>query len=360
MEDCKNKEVIDLREVVKQLWNRKKLFLIVWFVTFVVSCLIILPVPRTYHASVSMAPEATNTTGGTLSSIASSFGFNMGNMTTEDAFYPDIYPEVVASNNFVADLMTINVKSLDGTIATDYQTYMDKYQKKTFYMIPILWIKKQLKELFGESSVVTTTMSESYGKSSGPLMLTEKQMALYEDVKSAITCSVDKKNGIITINVIDQDPLICATMADSTRLYLQNFITQYRTGKARVDYEYYLSLTNEAKRDYEDALQVYGAYCDSHLNTILQSELSKRDELENDLSLKLNAYNTMNTQLLAAKAKIQETTPAFALLESPTVPVKPSGPKRVIFVLAMMFLAFVGTVAYIFKKEILQNLYRVN
>lgn len=359
MEKQNNREVIDLREVWKHLWSKKSLFFKVWGITFVVSCFIILPVPRTYQASVSMVPETSSVSSGSLSSLASTFGVNMGNLTSEDAFYPDIYPDVVASYNFIVDLLTIQVKSQDGDINTDYKTYLTKHQQHAFYMWPFQWVKKNVKKwIDGPKTKTGADDSTLLATESGCFVLSEEQIALFETVRALIACSVDKKTGVITISVTDQDPLICATIANSTRVHLQDFITQYRTEKARVDYEYYSKLTESAKREYEEALRVYGLYCDSHLNTIMQSELSKRDELENDLSIKLNTYNTMNSQLVAAKAKIQEATPAFSLMESPVVPVKPSGPKRMIFVAAMLFLASIGTVAYLFKKDILKNIYR--
>lgn len=355
MEENNRKEVIDLREVFKKMWHRKKTFLLVWLVTFVLSCAIILPVPRTYQAAVSVAPESAESQGGTLSSIASSFGFNIGTLSSTDAFYPDIYPDVMASNNFIAELMAVHVTSIDGTIDTDYYTYLKNFQKKTFYMVPINWTKRTIKNWL-ESKPTTVKPLNTGDTGINPVMLSEEQQSLFEAVRDLVTCSVDKKTGIITINVTDQDPLICASMADSARVRLQEFITRYRTSKARVDYEYYLKLTNDAKAEYEEVSKAYGAYCDSHLNTILQSELSVRDELENELSMKLTAYNTLNTQLVAAKAKIQERTPAFSLLESPTVPVRPTGPKRMIFVAGMMFLAFIGTTLYIFKDSIISQL----
>ena len=355
METQNNKEVIDLREVWKQIWSRKRLFFKVWGITFVVSCLIIIPIPRTYRATVSMVPETMSVSSGTLSSLASSFGINMGNMTSEDAFYPDIYPEVVASNNFIADLLTIQVKTLDGDINTDYRTYLAKHQQYAFYMEPFRWARRKLKEWTNDSKIKIDA-SKPLVAESGYFVLSEEQIALFETVRTFIACSVDKKTGVITIDVTDQDPLICATMANSTCVHLQEFITRYRTEKARVDYEYYSKLTESAKREYEEALRAYALYCDSHRNTILQSEQSKRDELENDLSMKLNAYNTMNTQLVAAKAKVQEATPAFSLMESPVVPVKPSGPKRMIFVAGMLFLASIGTVLYIFRAGILNQM----
>ena len=353
--DKKNSEVIDLRDIFKKLKNHKSLFLKVWLITFILSCLFIFPVPRTYTAETSVAPESNDVDGSSLSSIASSFGFNIGDMATNDAFYPDIYPDVMASNDFIVDLMNVKVKSIDGEIDTDYFDYLKNHQKKTFYMVPFRWIGRQAKKLFGPKPVINK------GKNTGidPFMLSEQESMLFEYVRNNITCSVDKKTGIITISVSDQDPLICACLADSARVHLQNFITEYRTNKARIDYEYYSRLVEEAKGEYDDAIIAYGRYCDSHMNTILETVNSRRDELENDLSMKLNTYNTMNTQLVAAKAKVQECTPAFSVLQSPTVPVKATSPKRMIFIIAMLFFATIGVITYIFKKDVLDNIFKV-
>ena len=150
-----------------------------------------------------------------------------------------------------------------------------------------------------------------------------------------------------------QDPLICKTVADSLTTRLQNFITDYRTSKARVDVEYYKKLTAEAKQEYERARQRYGSYADANMDIVLESYRAKRDDLENEMQLKFNAYSTMNTQLQAAMAKVQERTPAFTVVKGAAVPVKPAGPKRMIFVAGMLFLAFIGTIVYILKEDLL-------
>ena len=73
--------------------------------------------------------------------------------------------------------------------------------------------------------------------------------------------------------------------------------------------------------------------------------------MENDMQLKYNIYTAMNTRLEAAMAKVQETTPVFTTLQNATVPIKPAGPKRVLFVIGMLFLATLGTIVYIYRKE---------
>ena len=83
---------------------------------------------------------------------------------------------------------------------------------------------------------------------------------------------------------------------------------------------------------------------------ILESYRLEQADLENDMQIKFNTYTAMNTQLQAARAKVQERTPAFTTLQCATVPVKPTGPKRVFFVFGMLCLAFFVTSCYVLNK----------
>ena len=98
---------------------------------------------------------------------------------------------------------------------------------------------------------------------------------------------------------------------------------------------------------------VAAAVADGVAGFIVTVSGTHRDELENDMQLKFQTYTAMSTQLQAARAKVQERTPAFTTLRSAIVPVKPAGPKRMIFVAAMLFLTFMGTAIYILRDIIL-------
>ena len=156
---------------------------------------------------------------------------------------------------------------------------------------------------------------------------------------------------MISINTKAQDALISKILADSVRTRLQAFITDYRTSKARTDLEYYKKLMEEAKASYEKARRLYGSYADANSEVILESYRAKQNDLENDMQLKYNNYTAMVTQYQAAKAKVQERTPAFTMIKGAAVPIKPSGPKRMIFVIAMTILAFLGTGFYILLND---------
>lgn len=343
-ESKKQPEVIDLRVVMSKIWKNKKLFYKTLPIAFVLSCIYILSIPRYYTSDVKLAPELDNgISGGTLGDIASSLGFDISTAQTSDAISPLLYPDLMEDNKFVTNLFGIQVATKDGEVKDNYYNYLKKHQKKTWWSYLIGWVKN----LFPKDDNGQGAKGEL-----DPYHLSKKDNNLVEKIRDNIKLSIDKKTGVITINVTDQDPIICKTIADTLMTRLQDFITEYRTNKARVDVEYYKKLTAEAKQEYEKARQRYGSYADANMDIVLESYRAKRDDLENDMQLKFNAYTTMNAQLQAAMAKVQERTPAFTVVKGAAVPVKPAGPKRMIFVAAMLILTFIGTAFHLVRKDL--------
>ncbi len=348
MSENKELEVIDLRLMFQKIWQRKMLFVKVLPIVFILSCLYIICIPRTYTSDTKMAPEMENSmSGGTLGSIASSFGIDLGDMQTTDAITPLLYPNLMDDNKFVTDLFNIQVESQDGEIKTTYYEYLKKYQKHPW------WTKAMapLKKLFSSKD----EPGNKGGKQFNPYQLSKIDDGIAEVIRKNITLYIDKKTGVISINTKAQDALICKTLADSVRTRLQSFITEYRTSKARNDLEYYKKLMEDAKASYEKARRLYGSYADANSEVILESYRAKQNDLENDMQLKYNNYTAMVTQYQAAKAKVQERTPAFTMIKGSSVPIKPSGPKRMIFVLIMLILSFFGTAGYILLKEYMND-----
>ena len=343
------RQIIDLAKVFSTIWAKRTLFYKVWVCTFVLSCIWILPQPRYYISEVRLAPEMSGEdVGGGLSSIASSFGFNIGGLGGQDAIYPELYPDLFESPEFIVGLYSIQVTTKDRTLTTSYFEYMKKHQKQNLLTKPFRLAMRTAKGWFEKEDAVP--QGNAYGDIN-PFQMNRKDYALMKGVMENITCAVDKKTSVITINVKDQDPLISATMADSVKKHLQDFIIRYRTSKVAEDVVHYEQMCDSAEYEYDVAMDAYSRFCDAHKNTILQSYQSERDKLENDLLLKQNSLTAMETQLQATKVKLQQKTPAFTTLKSAIVPVKPDGPKRMLFVIGMLILASVVTAAYVLREK---------
>ena len=259
-------------------------------------------------------------------------------METTDAINPMLYPDLMEDNGFVVGLFDIKVKSKDGEIACSYYDYLLKHQKRPFWQYVIVWVKKLLPK--DEEHVINK------GNKLNPYVLSKRQDEICKIIRDKVSISIDKKTAVISISVEAQDPLICKTVADSVKERLQTFITNYRTNKARIDEKHYKNLVDEAKADYEKARRLYGSYADSNMEMVLESYRAKQTDLENDMQLKYNTYTTLMTQYQMAKAKVQERTPAFTLVQGAAVPIKPAGPKRMLFVAGMCVLALVLLVLF--------------
>lgn len=343
-------KTVDIRALFHKLLGRKKLFIRNGIIAFILACVWILPQPRYYTSEVTLAPEMSGgSSGGSLSDIASSFGIDLGSGPSVDAFYPVLYPDLMKSTDFVVGLFDVKVKTLDGQLETTYYDYLANHQKNSVVTAPFRWAKHQLKSLTGNTPAVADITGRV-----NPTMLSEQQNAVATMIaENKVLCSVDKKTEVISILVTDQDPLICAAVADSARARLQDFIIDYRTKKARIDVEHYEVLREEAYADYQQAVAAYAQYVDTHKNATLQVALGRQEALENDLQTKLTLYNTLTGQLNAAQAKLQERIPSFTLIQRATVPIKPAGPKRMLFVLGMLILTVLGTSLHILKDDIL-------
>ena len=181
--------------------------------------------------------------------------------------------------------------------------------------------------------------------------LTGEQARIAGMIMKNVVCKIDKKTNLISISVTTQEPYIAALLADSVKTRLQDFLTEYRTQKSRHDLEYAEMLQQQAKKDYEHARQKYVEFVDANQDVVLESIRQMQTDLENDLQLQYNNYNTLNAQVLAYKAKVQEATPAFTTLQRATVPLGPAGPKRPMILFVCLFLAALFTTVWILYKE---------
>jgi len=344
MEEKQEVQVIDLQKITKILFKRRKELIKPLAIVFILSCIYIFSIPRYYTTDVRLAPEINNDmAGGALSSIASSFGIDLSDMQTSDAISPLLYPDLMEDNGFAASLFFIPVETADGEIKANYHDYLKDHQKKPWWTPPFEW----LSDLFKSSEEQNNKEGEY-----DPYMISRNEDGLLNQIRDNIVLSIDKKTGVITINVKDQDPCICKALADSVKEHLQLFITNYRTNKARVDVQYYEALADSARIAYKKAVHAYGAYSDANMGVVLQSYRSKIEDLENEVQLKMNTYSVVSNQLQAAKSKVQERTPAFTVIKGAAMPVKPAGPKRMMFVAGMLFLAFFAKAFWMVRSDL--------
>lgn len=334
---------IDWMGILRQvLAIRKKLYKAA-AVGVVLGILIALGTPKQYTVSITLSPEVgSGKSGSGLASMAASFlGGSIGS-DSPDALNATLAPDIVASTPFLLELFDARVVSQDKQIDTTFTAYLD--EQKSSWMGYVLKAPGMaisgIKSLFSDKEEKTATIQK------GAIELNEKDAAKLGSLRQAITVEADKKTAITTLTVTLQDPKVTATIADSVVSKLQQYITAYRTSKAKEDCQYLEKLYKERQQEYYDAQQRYARYVDANSNVVFQSTLAERERLQNDMNLAYQVYSQVAQQLQVARAKVQEEKPVFAVVEPAVVPLNPSGTSRKVIVLGFLFLAVAFTGAW--------------
>lgn len=344
MENIKTRE-IDVVAVFKVLLKQWRYLARFAAVGAVVGVIVALCTPKSFTASVTLAPEM-NSGGiglsGNIADMASSFGIDIGGKSSVDAIYPELYPDIFATTDFLLSLYDVPVRLKEDDTVRKYIDHFKKDLKIPFWNYPKIWIAQML-----------TPKEGNNGKNGArdPFRLSKEDDQIIEGMRNSIICTVDKKTSVININVIDQDPLVAAIMADTLQRRLQLYITEYRTKKARNDYDFYKKLSQQLRLDYERSREIYTSYADANQGVQLQSLQVKIEELENNMQLKYDNYKNSLELMRQAHAKIQERTPAFVILERPLMPHKASSAPRALIVLLWIFLFVVVGAAKVMYKE---------
>lgn len=333
---------IDFMEIAsKLLANRKRL--VKWSIVGAIAGLVIaFSIPREYSAGVTLAPEILGgkSASGGLSALASMTGLGGGAQPGMDAVYPQLYPDVVSSVPFMTSLFDVEVKTSgeDGKTMT-LEQFMEDENSSPWWSV-ILGLPGKIIGLFKSDD-------GGEGHVRNNFQLTTDETLLVEALNKRITASTDQKTMVVSINVKMQDPLVAALVADTVTARLKDFITDYRTNKARNDLEYAERINEEAKTRYFEAQQKLADYLDRNQSIALFSAQTMRERLQNEAQLAFSLYNQTSQQVQNAQAKVQENTPVYAVVSPATVPVKPTSPRKLFILVGFTFLGFAACAAWI-------------
>ena len=337
---------IDLLELAGKVWAERRLVLKWCGVAVVVALIVGFSIPKEYTTTVMLAPEVeggSRSLGG-LSALAGMAGINVNAGESSDALYPELYPDIVSSVGFTTELFPVSVEDEEGELKTTLYNYLKEEQRSPWWSAILSFPFKCIGWI---TSLFRDEEEENVGQGIDPFRLTKDETDVVKMLNERISVSVDKKTSVITLSVTMQDPLISATMTDTVMQKLQNYITEYRTNKARHDLDFTQKLYDEAQKKYYVAQQAYADYVDMNQNISLRSVQTRQERLQNEMNLAYNLYNQTAQQLQLAKAKVQENTPVYTIVQAATVPLKASKPSKLMILVGFVFLAGVMSVGWV-------------
>lgn len=337
---------IDLLELARKLWRKRKWFYKAVGVAVVAGLIVAFSIPKTYSVTVTLAPES-GKSGGGLSGAAAMLG--LGNLSTGsegDALNINLFPDILASNPFALELYDMPVTPAKAEQPMPLNEYLAEQRQPWWgYLLGLPG------KLIGGVLSLFSEEETDAERILNPFQLTPEEAGKLGGIKQALVATVDKKTGMATITVTLQDPVVAASVADSVVRKLQDYVTDYRTRKATEDCAYWEKLYKERQQEYYAAQQRYAAYMDENKSLYTQKSKMEAERLQNEMNLAYQVYNQMAQQLQLARGKVQEAKPVFAVVEPATVPLKATGPNKKMILIGFVFLAVVGTAGWVLFGE---------
>ena len=177
---------INLREIIRILHADRKKVGIYAIVAGVIGVALAFGTPKIYKSTVILAPEESGQGfSGSISSLASMVGMNMKIGQTGDALYPEIYPDLMSSTDFLVDLFPIKVQRDKTGEEYTYQDYMQNHQKEALISYPILGIKALVDLIKGDEETDSNHVVN-------PFRLTKKEHEVAKSISNNTICIISK------------------------------------------------------------------------------------------------------------------------------------------------------------------------
>lgn len=337
MEEEKDIISIDFGAFFRIIWKEKVWVILLTVLSTGLGIIKALSMKEEFVASGKILPEYQSKAGGLgqLSGLASLAGIDVSSAGGggSDAIRPDLYPDVLKSTPFFLELLKIKVHTKDNKEMLFSQ----------FYDTFILDNKIEEKNTKIKFPISNQYIAISYQ--------TEKNL---QNLRERITAVIDKKSGLITVTVKLPDPVVATIITDYSMNFLANYITNYRTEKAKRDLNFLAERLGAAKGKYYTNQAKKAQYSDQYQLSMMKLQAAdlQRERIESEYKISSTFYNTLLQKYEEAKLKLQQETPVIKVLEPPVVPNTKSEPKRAMIVLIATFIGgIVGIIFGLIRKK---------
>lgn len=346
-------EGIDIMGLIRQLWDGRKLIIIITGVFIVLGLVAALTMKRTYTVNSVMVPQMNSKSNSQLSSLAALAGVDMGMDLSAKDLSPLVYPQIVNSVPFRRELLytPLHFEKADSAVST--YTYYKEIAKPSVgavikkYTIGLPFLL--LNALRKEKPEVVLPGGDGADEGPKPVVLSKDEEKLMKAIAKSVSLAVDKKEGTLTLTVVGGEPIMTAELALAAQNLLQTEITRFRTEKAQRDLNYIQDRYTESKREAEALQSQLASARDRSQGVVGTSSSLYRERIQARYNVANAVYTDMAKQLEQAKLQVKRDTPVLAVIQPVTVPMKPSN-SRAKTLVVWTFLGFVLACGWVLAK----------
>jgi hypothetical protein len=293
-----------------------------------------------YTAKLTFAMEDKSRGGSGLSSIASTFGFNLSNgeggVFTGDNIIELMKSRLLIEKTLLTTVEFNNKKDLLINRYIDYNNFDKDYSKSSNYT--------KIEFINSDRTTYNRAQDSILGNICSSLLNTSLEVI-----------KVDKKLSIISVRVKSNDEIFSKLFCENLVKNVTDFYVETKTGKSKSNIKLLELRVDSVKRELDIALYGRAKFADQNIGLIRQSGSVPKLNQE----LKVQMLSTMYTELVKnlefSKLTLMREEPLIQIIDTPIYPLEKIkfGKLKGIVLGAMLFLSL--TVLFFTIKHFIKN-----
>ena len=344
-----NSDEIDIREIILPIWKARKQILLTAILFAVLGGLLGFLTPATYTASSTFLPQTTQSSGAgaSLGGLAALAGINLNAPFTGGDIPPSMYATVLASEPFRKRILDAKIW-VNGDSVT-YRTYLKSQPRSTLGTIQeyTIGLPGKVVGLFGAQEDENLGNDEVQGLQP----ISNEEYSLLNAVSGKVSIVNDKKEGIITISVIESDPIIAAQVTKVTEEVLQDWISEHKIKNAKAQYDFIAKQFEAKQKEFFSIQDQLAGYMDRNQNVLSASYLTRLERLQAEFDLINTVYSELAKQKEQAAIQLSKDTPTFSILDPVKVPRQKTGPNKSNYILIAFFIGIIFSASWFLIKN---------
>lgn len=348
-----NSDEIDLKDLIIPIWKARKQILTIATISGILGGIIGFLTQETYTATTTFLPQTSQPGGGlsgSLGGLASLAGINVGAGTgVGGEIPPSMYATVLGSQPFKKRILDMRI-GVNGD-SLSYRDYLENLPKSFLGLVGEYTIGLPGKVM---GAIKSSEVGANELRGNGLIPLSDKEFELQKSLSSKVSIANDKKEGVVSLSVVESDPLVAAQIAQLTETALQDWIIEHKIKNAKAQYDFIEKQFEAKQKEFFSIQEQLANYTDRNQNVLAASYLTRLDRLQAEFDLVNTVYSELAKQKEQAAIQLSKDTPTFSVLDPVKVPKERTGPKKLLYILGGFFVGCIGAAGWVLGRKPIQ------
>lgn len=350
-QDTSSDDEVSLIDLIKTIRDGKRIIFFTTLFFFAIGLFSYLFSAREYVSDAIMIQEQRQT--GTTNHLLRQFGGGGINEMRDEGLPTSLYPDIISSADFMVEVVNHEVDfSTFGNKMSALHYFNEVYEEplteRAATALVDYTIKLPVTLYRGVRNLFRSAESDLVLEEGDLQEIDARFLTLDRDQRRAIREVSDRfdigmSGGLITFTMQMPDPKAAAELNHYIVEKLQDYVISYRIQKYRQNLEFVERQMEDARERYEEAQLALARFNDRNVNITTAVARTQQEDLQNRRNITYNVYNNLAQELEQARIRLQEETPAFNILQKPSLPHNVQGRSEFVLILTIFMGLVLGT-----------------